>query len=377
VTPVLMPGLSGRVDELARQLEELRDAPQDTIADTNTIFINGKGEVVGPGEGMNWRGPWKRRPAYARFDVVKFAKGLYIATVDIPEAAEPAFPNPALAHKGKFFGAAAPVEEWLDNEQEVIGPDISAVDTADHLADLQPAEHLHVSEEERWRLYALSITANTTIKWNLVGLPLAGVSGVISLGFMRADGGGEGSDAFGLVGIGERAIEKGVYIVNVEHWEKPLSGPWPFSFKLTSGAISNVLGNPTPAEDGRWELMTTGGGGSTGGLEWKPLPYAAGMADFGGGQETGEYALDAFGMVHTKGFGKAGEEKGIGATLAALPAGFRPAGKLYVPTILYDGTFHLNNFSVTPTGLMAIETGGTVLKLGNALQLTSTFKQVN
>jgi hypothetical protein len=54
---VLLPELSDRVDELDRQLRELRDTPQDTIGTTNTIRINAKGEAETPssggGEGLN------------------------------------------------------------------------------------------------------------------------------------------------------------------------------------------------------------------------------------------------------------------------------------------------------------------------------------
>lgn len=42
---VIVPKLSERVDELERQLDALRQTPQDTIADTNIIQINSKGEV--------------------------------------------------------------------------------------------------------------------------------------------------------------------------------------------------------------------------------------------------------------------------------------------------------------------------------------------
>jgi hypothetical protein len=141
---VILPELSDRVDELERQLAELRDAPQDTIGSTTTEFINAKGEVESvqqPG-GMTWIGHWRSNEGYELENVVRYKAKSYVCIQPVPVfprglgpgvkklqlgPADTVLPPLDLLTTGIGFGGALEITDQYWNsggEGEVIGGNV-------------------------------------------------------------------------------------------------------------------------------------------------------------------------------------------------------------------------------------------------------------
>jgi hypothetical protein len=58
---------------------------------------------------------------------------------------------------------------------------------------------------------------------------------------------------------------------------------------------------------------------------WKPLPFAAGWGNYGGGYITAAYRKDQLGMVHLRGLVTNATGPAKPSPIATLPAGYRPA----------------------------------------------------
>ena len=61
---------------------------------------------------------------------------------------------------------------------------------------------------------------------------------------------------------------------------------------------------------------------------WKPLPFAAGWTNYGGGYVTGAYRKDQLGRVQLRGLVTRSAGPPAPTTIARLPAGYRPPEKM-------------------------------------------------
>jgi hypothetical protein len=88
---------------------------------------------------------------------------------------------------------------------------------------------------------------------------------------------------------------------------------------------------------------------------WTALSYVNSWADYGAGWSTGAYCKDQFGFVHLKGLIKNGT---VGATIATLPAGYRPAYRQLFGCVSYTTGYVMGRTDVDTSGNIISAAGG-------------------
>lgn len=103
---------------------------------------------------------------------------------------------------------------------------------------------------------------------------------------------------------------------------------------------------------------------------WQALPYLTGWSDFGGGFQSGQYALDSLGFVHLRGLTAHPTAYTFPAAICTLPPGARPAAPelfdrpmidattglvIAVIQVRQDGAVFAQSAVPTPSGTGAID----------------------
>lgn len=127
------------------------------------------------------------------------------------------------------------------------------------------------------------------------------------------------------------------------------------------GVTSNIVACAGDSVDVLFDGPTPRIIGVQGLMIWQGVTFQNGWVNYGGGYASVEYARDANGFVHLRGMAAGGS---MPNTVFSLPAGYRPAGHLYVPTVSVSAFNFVQVQSVGPV-VVNLNTGNTWLSFDN------------
>ncbi|HEX3391943.1 MAG TPA: hypothetical protein VHS55_05230 [Solirubrobacteraceae bacterium] len=257
---VLLPELAAQVDDLARQVEELRSMPQDTIGTTNTYLMK---QLFG----MNWRGGWDREAAYEPENVVRYKRKAYVNIDPVAAFPAPGLVPPPTGAEAKtrlvnFPQNASGITQYINEGEEIEGylepTGIRLVEPYGGVAVAKLYE-LRVPNGSKLTVPAQSPTLLPPLPY-ICHYALYDSDGKEFLGNTPE------IKEFKVVGGSDPTLFYLVVFAAIEGGPpKPILQPVPFVLNVTcSGGFTNAPGNTPPSEDrSHWALIAGESGGAT------------------------------------------------------------------------------------------------------------------
>jgi hypothetical protein len=257
MSAVALPELSDRVEQLAQELDELRNTPQDTIGTTNTYLM----KTI---TGMNWLGGWNREDAYEPENVVRYKGRSYVNIAPVP-----AFPAPGILPPPKGSFAATQLANFPQNATAIS----QYIDEAEEIEDLLLPTSVRLpttfSGQSVGKLYQFRTPngAKVSLPADPEVLPEHWVCHyeLYNSNGERLLGNAPSIKEFAVVGGADPTLFFLLVIAVNENGPMPITAPVPYLLKLTSsGGFTNEPGNAPPSSDPtHWALISGAASTST------------------------------------------------------------------------------------------------------------------